>query len=142
MPDIEALIREFQRRQKAGENEAMVDMYAEDGVRVAAGKEIRGRDALTHFYASMRAGLRAHDRRIERVLVAGPAAGVLQFVEDVTHYGPAPSPYGEIAPSGQRFDVHGAALFDFKGDKIASIHTYSDGMFQMLARSMFVPRKG
>jgi len=133
--DVEALIRKFHALQSAHDNEGMLNMYAEDGVRFAAGAQTRGRAALSAFYGRTRAGLRVDTRQLIRVLEAGPAVGVMEFAEEVTHIGPVPTPLGEIEGSNASFEIHGAAIFDFRGEQIARMATYSDGLFQMMARS-------
>jgi hypothetical protein len=135
MGDVEGLIRRFHQLQTSGEHDAVLAMYADDGARFAAGKETRGRDALRRFYERTRGGLRVEGRRLLRVGVAGPTSGFMEFQEDAAHVGPVPTPLGDIEGSGARFQIHGAAIFDFDGDRIARMATYSDGLFQMLARS-------
>ena len=138
MADVEALIRKFHELQSKGENEAMLAMYAENGARFATGAETRGQEALRRFYGRTRAGLHVEGRRLIRVGVAGPTTGFMEFQEDASHVGPVPTPLGEIEGAGTKFQIHGAAIFDFEGDRIARMATYSDGLFQMLAHSRLV----
>ena len=135
MADVEKLIRHFHELQSQGKNDEMLAMYAENGARFAAGAETRGTEALRRFYGRTRAGLHVEGRRLIRVGVTGPTTGFMEFQEDATQPGPVPTPLGEIEGTGAKFQIHGAAIFDFEGDRIARMATYSDGLFQMLARS-------
>ena len=140
MSDVEKLIRRFHQLQSEGKNDEMLAMYAENGARFAAGAETRGQEALRRFYGRTRAGLHVEGRRLLRVGVAGPTTGFMEFQEDAVHAGPVPTPLGELEGNGARFQIHGAAIFDFEGDRIARMATYSDGLFQMVMRSKPAPK--
>jgi len=139
MDELEALARRFLAAVSAGDVETALALYAPDGQRRVGKNVTKGHEALRARSARVANAFRDRSLRIEKAMRVPPSTIILEYVETYRQVGPMPTPHGDIEPSKVMFDANGVAIVEFVGDRVKELRPYSDGLFQMLARSRFAP---
>jgi hypothetical protein len=139
MDELEQLARAFLAAVSRGDVERMVSMYHPEGQRRVGPNVTKGHDAFRNRGARVANAFSDRALRIVKAMRVPPNTIILEYVETYRQVGPMPTPHGDIEPSDVLFDANGVAIIEFEGDKVKELRPYSDGLFQMLARSRFAP---
>ena len=139
MDELEKLARTFMAAVSRGDVETMVSMYHPEGQRRVGPNVTKGHDAFRKRGAKVANAFTDRSLKIEKAIHVPPNTVILEYAETYRQIGPMPTPHGDIEPSNVLFTANGVAIVEFEGDKVKELRPYSDGLFQMLARSRFAP---
>lgn len=115
---------EFDRALEHVSEDAEVEVYY-------AGLSLRGREGFREMMAYHKAPFPDGEVEVLRQL-AGEGGVVNECVYRATHTAPLPLPDGnEVPPTGKRIEVPFCEVWRFEGDKVRSLHSYSDNMTVM-----------
>ena len=108
-----------------GAKDPNAEPWSEDAEMVAPAGRFEGREQILEFFKVFWNAFPDVRLEITRSIEDGGRAAAEGMLTG-TQTGALPTPDGEIPPTGQRIELRWAAMYEVRGDQIASEHLYFD----------------
>lgn len=118
----EAVLEQHFAAQNSGDVEGVIASFERPRIEmIASGRVVEGEDAVRALLLDRRRGF--PDQSFELVAIhQAERAATVEFWMSGTHLGPL----HDVEPSGRRFRVRMAAIFDFDGSALIGLRLYYD----------------
>lgn len=94
-------------------------------VDMATGQTLHGKDGFSGWLGVWQVAAPDARAEVTSVVVEGDRVAT-EHTGRATHTGPLPTPAGEIPPTGRRFELQFAEIFDLRDGRIARMTAYWD----------------